>query len=169
MATQHPHAAAQTLAGEVFGKILNREADPGGYAYVLDCLESGQKSLQQIVIEFMTSDEFIERFALSLVPAQTVRLLHRLLLGSSPEDDEELQPSLREFVRLGLKAYVENIAGSADYADLVGPDRVPGCGHGEAYGDDDSEQEPPEQQLRPGRLHPARAAAQAEQENPAHG
>ena len=41
MATRFAHEDAARLAGEVFGEILKREADPGGYAYVLDCLESG--------------------------------------------------------------------------------------------------------------------------------
>jgi hypothetical protein len=124
---KHAHAAAQILAGEVFGKILDREADAGGYAYVLDCLESGQKSLQQIVIEFVTSDEFIDRFLSAATPAQSVDLVRKLLLDPSPGSD--VQPESREFVRTGLQAYVEKIVASADYAEHVGPDRVPGFGH----------------------------------------
>jgi hypothetical protein len=148
MPTQHPHAAAQTLAGEVFGKILDREADAGGYAYVLDCVESGQKSLQQIVIEFMTSDEFIDRFTSSALPAQSVNLVHKLLLGRSLDRDAELRPALRAFVRLGLKAFVEKITGSADYENLVGPDRVPGFGHFGPNAIEPSRKAPPSRQRR---------------------
>jgi hypothetical protein len=169
MPTQHPHAAAQTLAGEVFGKILHREADAGGYAYVLDCLESGQKSLRQIVVEFMTSDEFIERFALSVRPAQSVDLVHRLLLGRSLDSVVELQPAVREFVRLGLAAYVEKIAGSADYETLVGPDRVPGFGHFGADAAEASGYAPPKRQRRPRRPPAAHAGVEAEQRNSARG
>jgi len=169
MPTQHPHSAAQTLAGEVFGKILDREADAGGYAYVLDCLESGQKSLQQIVIEFMTSDEFIERFTASILPARSVDLVHRLLLGRSLDADMELLPAMREFVRFGLKAYVEKITESEDYINLVGPDCVPGFGHFGTSADDTSGQAPSKRLRRPRRLHAARVAVQSEQANSARG
>ena len=48
MPKQYSHADAARLAGEVFGKVLDREADPAGYDYVLDCLEGGKKTLRQI-------------------------------------------------------------------------------------------------------------------------
>jgi hypothetical protein len=169
MPTQHPHAAAQTLAGEVFGKILHREADAGGYAYVLDCLESGQKSLQEIVVEFMTSDEFIERFASSLLPAQSVDLVHRLLLGRSLDRETELLPAMRELVRLGLTAYVEKIAASEDYANLVGPDGVPGFGHFGADAADASGYAPPMRQRRPRRAPAGHVGVEAELRNSARG
>lgn len=166
MPTQHTHAAAQILAGEVFGKILDREADAGGYAYVLDCLESGQKSLQQIVTEFMTSDEFIDRFITPASLAQAVHLVHKLLLGRSLNDNTQLQPALHAFVRLGLTATVENIVGSSDYGNLVGPDRVPGFGHFGPNAIEPAPEAPRNRQRRTRGSQSFRVALQEEQVNP---
>ena len=129
MAKRYPHADAARLAGEVFGKILNRQADRDGYNYVLDCLESGKKSIQQIVLEFLASDEFIDKFAAVGMPMHTANLVNKLLLGRGLHSDTELEAAKRQFVRLGLRQYAEQIANSREYKQRVGPDLVPGSGH----------------------------------------
>lgn len=129
MAPRYKHDQAVRLAGEVFGKILDREADREGFAYVLDCLESGRKTIQQIVLEFMSSDEFIDRFASGDDVARTASLINTLLLGRPLRDEVELQSARRELLRLGLRQYAEKLVLSQEYARRVGPDRVPGAGH----------------------------------------
>ncbi len=125
MATKFVHQQAARLAGDMFGEILQRKADPGGYAYVLDCLESGAKSLQEIVIEFIASDEFIERFAAHDRPASVVNHINILLLGEPLSDDQQLQSAQRGLIRAGLRAYAEQIVASEEYQLRIGPDRVP--------------------------------------------
>ncbi|HEY5048948.1 MAG TPA: DUF4214 domain-containing protein [Rhizomicrobium sp.] len=127
-AARHPHRDAARLAGELYGKILNRDADPGGYRYVLYCLESGSKSVQQLVLDFIASDEFIDSFA-SREPAHTASLVNKLLLGESRQSDTEMQMACRRFVRLGLQQYAEEIVLSQEYQQTTGPDGVPGMGH----------------------------------------
>jgi hypothetical protein len=129
MPKRYPHRDAARLAGEVFGKILDRQADPGGYEYVLDCLESGKKSVQQIVLEFIASDEFIDKFAADDSPDHTANLLNKLLLGRALNGDGELLTAKRQFIRLGLRQYAEQIAYSPEYMRNVGTDTVPGSGH----------------------------------------
>ena len=129
MAKRYPHKDATRLAGEVFGKILDRQADKSGYDYVLDCLESGKKSVQQIVLEFIASDEFIDKFAGSSNAAHTANLVNRLLLGRPLADDTEIQAAKRQFIRLGLRQYAEQIASSPEYMRTTGTDAVPGTGH----------------------------------------
>jgi hypothetical protein len=126
---RYKHDQAARLAGEVFGKILNREADREGYAYVLDCLEGGKKTIQQIVLEFISSDEFIDKFASSDDVAYTASLVNKLLLGRPLRDDLEFESARREFLKLGLRRYAEKLVLSQEYARKVGPDRVPGAGH----------------------------------------
>jgi hypothetical protein len=129
MAKRYPHRDAARLAGEVFGRILDRQADRDGYEYVLDCLESGKKSVQQIVLEFIASDEFIDKFAASGDAAHTVGLVNKLLLGRLPKSETEMQAARRQFIRLGLRQYAEQIANSPEYMRSVGTDSVPGTGH----------------------------------------
>jgi hypothetical protein len=129
MAKRYPHKDAARLAGEVFGKILDRQADKSGYEYVLDCLESGRKSVQQIVLEFIASDEFIDKFAASGNAAHTANLVNKLLLGRPLGDDNELQIAKRQFIRLGLRQYAEQIVSSPEYMRNSGTDTVPGSGH----------------------------------------
>jgi hypothetical protein len=117
MAKRYPHKDAARLAGEVFGRILDRQADRDGYEYVLDCLESGKKSVQQIVLEFIASDEFIDKFAASGDAAHTVGLVI------------EMRAARRQFIRLGLRQYAEQITNSPEYMRRVGTDSVPGSGH----------------------------------------
>jgi hypothetical protein len=129
MAKRYPHRDAARLAGEVFGRILDRQADNGGYAYVLDCLESGRKSVQQIVLEFIASDEFIDNFAASAGPEDVASLVNKLLLGRPLNSESEIQQARRQYIRLGLRHYAEQIAFSPEYMRSVGPDGVPGFGH----------------------------------------
>ncbi len=129
MAKQHVHNEAARLAGEAFGRILNRDADPSGYQYVLDCFESGKKSAQQIVFELITSDEFVDRFMSVDNPAENARLVQKLLLGRPMLDDGQVAEACRRLVRDGLLRYAGEIINSSDYRFLVGPDKVPGFGH----------------------------------------
>lgn len=126
MPKRFPHAEAARVAGEVFGKILNRQADRGGYEYVLDCFESGKKSVQDIVLEFISSDEFIDKFASS---ANAANLINWLLLGRDLLSETEVRAAQRQLIRLGIKQYADLIVRSRDYVQKVGPDRVPGSGH----------------------------------------
>lgn len=129
MAKKYPHKEAARIAGELYGKILNRDADPGGYQYVLNCLENGTKTIQQIVLEFICSDEFIDRFAAGMSPANTASLLNKLLLGRALYLDMDVQVARRQFIRLGLRQYAEQIATSQEYMQKVGANNVPHFGH----------------------------------------
>jgi hypothetical protein len=129
MAIQHPHDEAVTLAGRVFGKILDREADKDGYDYVLYCFESGRKSVRDIVFEFISSEEFINRFVLGKSPEDIVDLIYRLLLGRAPADEESLKHAQNRFVRMGLRKFVARVMSSPEYLEDVGQDEVPEWGH----------------------------------------
>lgn len=130
MAKSFPHDDAAHLAGELYGMILNREADKDGFDYVLDCLESGKKLIRDIVLEFISSDEFITRFVIGSRPPDTIALVHRILLGREPDDELGPAKACCAFVRLGLERYAKGILASEEYEAAVGTDRVPPYGHG---------------------------------------
>jgi len=124
----HTHTDATRLAGEVFGKILNREADPAGYAYVLDCLESGRKPVAQIVLEFISSDEFIEKFVLGNV-SRAAGLIDKLLLGRASSTGADTHTATVQLLRAGVHGYAEKIIRSDAYVRINGLNKVPGSGH----------------------------------------
>jgi|SRR5215469_1801836 len=117
------------MAGEVYGKILDRQADRNGYEYVLDCLESGKKTVPQIVVDLIASDEFIDRFVAGNNPSHTANMLNKLLLGQPLAGEAELRLARRQVVRHGLRNYAEQIVRSSEYDRRVGADRVPNFGH----------------------------------------
>jgi hypothetical protein len=123
------HEEAARLAGEVFGKILNREADRGGYEYVLYCLEGGIKPVQQIILDFIASDEFIDRFVAGRDPGEVAALVTKILLGGPPKDESQVAGKRYHLVRFGLRAFAEEIMLSQQYQQATGPDAVPGEGH----------------------------------------
>lgn len=120
---------AARMAGEVYGKILDREADRNGYEYVLDCLESGKKTVQQIVVDLIASDEFIDKFVAGNNASHTTNLLNKLLLGQPIAGEPELRLARRQFIRQGLRSYAEQIVRSNEYDRRVGANRVPTFGH----------------------------------------
>jgi hypothetical protein len=115
---------AEKLAGQLFGNILSRDADRQGFEYALYCLHDGKKSVQQLVIEWIASNEFIDRFIIPFGHEQAVATVNRILLG------REIDPSLmgkavQDFVRVGLQKYACDIVASEDYKATIGPNRVP--------------------------------------------
>lgn len=129
----HHHAAR--LAGEVFGRILDREADVDGYKYLVHCFESGSKSIRQIIVDFIVSDEFIVRFLTGRSSASTANLVTRLLLGR-PIREQDVDPAVILLVRSGLREFARRIVNSQEYLQTVGVDRVPPFGHAAAQDHD---------------------------------
>jgi hypothetical protein len=127
MPKRHLHSDASQLAGEVFGKVLNRAADREGYAYVLDCLDGGKKSVGQIVLEFVAS-EFIDNFVAARGMGDAAKLVNKILPGRILSATE-LHLASRQLVRYGLRQYSEQIINSPEYMRRTGPDRMPGEGH----------------------------------------
>lgn len=112
------------LAGRLFGRILNRDADKGGYDYTLDCMQRGIKTVKELIVELITSDEYIDRFVLPMTCEDAVKHVHSILLGGAP-DLEELPQAARHFARLGLANYVGEIVAAEEYERNTGPNQVP--------------------------------------------
>lgn len=128
MAVQHPHETAARIAGDLYGKILNRMADPDGYKYTLESLREGRKSVRELALEMIGSEEFGLRLADRDNPVQGARVLNKLLFGRVP--DERLLPREAALYKtMGRAAYAEQLTRSWDYQRLFGDDRLPMYGH----------------------------------------
>lgn len=128
MATRHSHEHAVRLAGDLYGKILNRNADKGGFEYVLDSLQAGRKSVRQHALEMVLSDEFKNQFLRGRNEASAVMLLNRVLLGRTLTRDRVHVDAI-EYRQVGLDAYAERLTRSDEFRKNYGDDRVPGLGH----------------------------------------
>lgn len=128
MAKQFLHDEAMQIAGDLYGTLLKRGADRDGCEHVVHCLVNGTKSIQQIVLEFICSDEFIDRFATGMSSASTAIFLTKLLVGRTLEADYDVQVARRQLIRLGLRRYAEQIAMSPEYMQKVGANSVPRFG-----------------------------------------
>lgn len=131
MATRHPHDSAVRLAGELYGKILNRNADKGGFDYVLDSLQQGKRSVRQHAIDMVSSAEFDTKFVQGRSERDVVMLINRVLPGRIV-DEARLEGELDAYDRLGIRQYAERLTQSSEYRRAYGDDRVPGIGHGRA-------------------------------------
>ncbi|GJE02277.1 DUF4214 domain-containing protein [Methylobacterium isbiliense] len=99
------HSKAQLVAGELYGKILLRNADPDGFAYVIDRLTNGMSPLD-IANEFMRSEEFADKFLLNTSPNEIARKLLIAMFGKIPSPAEIKQNSLL-IVNRGVHAFVD--------------------------------------------------------------
>lgn len=128
MPTRHPHEAAARLAGELYGRILNRNADRDGYDYVLDSLREGKKSVRQHALEMIASAEFTNQFVNGGGPQSAARVLNKVLLGRDL-GEPLLKFEAEKYVRIGRERYAEQLTQSEEYRRLCGEDRVPWHGH----------------------------------------
>jgi hypothetical protein len=128
VAKQHPQDSASRLAGDLYAKILNREADQEGYDYVLRSLHEGRKSVRDHALDMIDSEEFAQRFLHRNDPQQTARLLNRLLLGRTL-DDRSLALEAARCMIMGRRAYAELLTETVDYRRSFGDDQSPKYGH----------------------------------------
>lgn len=127
-AKRHSYDDAARLAGELYGKILNRDADKAGFEHVLDSLQNGKKSVRLHAVEMIASAEFHLNFVRGKDNRSVVIVLYKILLARAPlaEDLAQQVLVLRE---LGLRRYADELSTGDEYYDAWGDDRVPGNGH----------------------------------------
>lgn len=120
----HASENAARLADAIFAQILGRAADAGGRDYVRYCLEHGVKSVQQIILDLIVSDEFVDGFASGADAGETANRINTMLLGKAL-DEPARRNAVRRYLRLGLHGYAEEIILSDAYQHQTGPDKVP--------------------------------------------
>jgi hypothetical protein len=95
---------------------------------VVDCLTDGKKSVRDLALEMIASEEFSIKFVRGRDADQTVALLNRILLGGKLEA-AALKLEREKFATLGQEKYVEQLTGSKEYRQYFDEDRVPSIGN----------------------------------------
>ena len=128
MAIRHPYPTAVKLTGDLYRYVLERVSDKGGFEYVVDCLTDGKKSVRDLALEMIASEEFGTKFVRGRDADQVVALLNRILLGAKLEG-AALKLEREKFATLGQEKYVEQLTRSTAFRQYFDEDRVPGTGN----------------------------------------
>ncbi|MEB3337469.1 MAG: phycobilisome rod-core linker polypeptide [Leptolyngbyaceae bacterium] len=88
-------------------------------------LRSGEISVREFVAALASSETYSRRFYTPYPQAKVIELLFRHLLGRTPATQAEIQQYNQVLENQGLKAVVQAIANSPEYARYFGEDVVP--------------------------------------------
>ncbi|HEY9660955.1 MAG TPA: phycobilisome rod-core linker polypeptide, partial [Allocoleopsis sp.] len=88
-------------------------------------LKAGEISVREFVKALASSDAYVDRFYTPYPGAKVVEFLFRQLLGRSPATQAEIQQYTKLMADSGLKATVEALVDSAEYARYFGEEVVP--------------------------------------------
>ncbi|MBW4596076.1 MAG: phycobilisome rod-core linker polypeptide [Brasilonema angustatum HA4187-MV1] len=88
-------------------------------------LRNGEISVRKFVSELASSEIYRQRFCVSYPNAKVVEFLFRHLLGRAPATQVEIHHYTNSLASSGLKAAVEEIVNSSEYAQYFGENVVP--------------------------------------------
>jgi hypothetical protein len=97
---------AMQLAGQLYGNILHRNADGPGYEYYLKRLTSGAQTLRDLVEEFFTCEEFIEKFVVNQTPNELGRNILQAMIGPDNVTLKEAKQIALNIIKQGYPAAV---------------------------------------------------------------
>jgi len=123
------HADACQVAGELYGRILGRDADKDGFEFAVDRLMTGTFTPRDLVRHMCMSEEFREKFLMN----QTMNEFARLVLirlngdrGASPPSIKALAVAfLEKDWRVVLRSVIDGNGYTRCYSDDGVPQWVP--------------------------------------------
>ncbi|MBD2194341.1 MULTISPECIES: phycobilisome rod-core linker polypeptide [Calothrix] len=122
-------AEAQSVINAIYSQVLDVFSNEIPANYRLTALESklqaGEISVREFVCELASSDIYCDRFYTPYPSAKVIEFLCRHLLGRAPETPGEISEYNKLLASRGLRAAVEAIVNSAEYARFFGEDVVP--------------------------------------------
>jgi hypothetical protein len=119
---------ATRLTGRLFGDILYRNADREGFAHYLDALSTERLSLDDVIHELYTCDEFVRKFVLNQTPNELARNLVCTFFNTSDpsvRSMELISCVLDELVHKGLDSTVRSLIQDPRFRDCYGSFAVP--------------------------------------------
>ncbi len=119
------HQAANRLTGLLYGNILHRNSDETGYQYYSDLLATGATTLPNIICEFYSSEEFVQKFVVNQTPNELARnLLYSFFAPTAvtARDVTELRDAL---VRNGLARTIRSLVEDTRFFERHGTMGIP--------------------------------------------
>jgi hypothetical protein len=116
---------AARLTGELYGNILQRDADHGGYNYYVDGLANDDLTLQEVIAEFFVSEEFREKFIANQTPNELARNLLRAFFGYDDATDAETKRIVAHIVESGFPATIRALLADPRYLEENGQFGIP--------------------------------------------
>ncbi|BAY13925.1 phycobilisome linker polypeptide ApcE [Calothrix sp. NIES-2098] len=122
-------AETQLAIDAIYSQVLDVFSAQIPANYRLTALESklqaGDISVREFVRELASSDIYCDRFYTPYPSAKVIEFLCRHLLGRTPASQEEISEHNKLLASRGLRAVVEAIVDSPEYARYFGEDVVP--------------------------------------------
>jgi hypothetical protein len=116
---------AARMAGQLYGNILFRDADSGGYDYYLNALQQGSAPVKEHVREFFTSQEFIHKFVINETPNQLIRNLICTFFSQKVAAPDWVEEPLTILIDKGYKEAIRYFISDKRYDDRHGLQSIP--------------------------------------------
>jgi hypothetical protein len=119
------YSAAQKLAGLLYGNILHRNADPGGFEFYMKSLSGETVELKDIIVEFYTCEEFCQKFVVNQTPNELGRNLLASFFNLSDITLTDVKTVTDGLIQQGLSRVVTNLINDHRFFDRHGNLGVP--------------------------------------------
>jgi hypothetical protein len=116
---------AARMAGQLYGNILFRDADSGGYDHYLRALQTGATPIKEFVWEFYVSREFVHKFVINETPNQLVRNLICTFFSQKVAAADWVEEPLTILIDKGYKDLIRYFIADKRYDDRHGPQSIP--------------------------------------------
>lgn len=116
---------AVRIAGELYGNLLGRNSDKGGFTYTLERLLSGEKSPRDLVKEFSCSEEFRELHLMNQTPNEFARRASLRFLGLKRPEPDKIKEIATRLLLDNWRRVVSDLVDSDEYASIHGNLGVP--------------------------------------------
>ena len=119
------HAEACQIAGELYGRILGRNADKDGFDFVVDRLVTGMSSPRDLVRQMVMSDEFREKFVMNQTANELARQVLLKFSGDRNLTPEGVKSLAIAFLERDWRVVIRDVVNGNGYMRAYSDNQVP--------------------------------------------
>jgi hypothetical protein len=109
----------------LYGNLLHRNADKEGYNFYLTELQTKDGISPDVIYEFFTSEEFLEKFIVNQTPNELARNLLHSFFEISTLTRLDVKLTVRNLIQIGFPAVVRNLLSDKRFVERHGTLGVP--------------------------------------------
>ncbi|CAL1240541.1 phycobilisome rod-core linker polypeptide [Candidatus Methylocalor cossyra] len=125
MAKKLSFNVATRVAGQLYGNILQRNADPAGFDWCVEVLTNGTLSVREIVKVLCKSDEYREKFLMNDTPNEIARKFRKKFFGEANPRPEDIKETALLFLEMNWRDAMDQLLDSPEYYAKYGDDGIP--------------------------------------------